>query len=67
MNTYRIGFNENNTMYEVHAEGCNHSNKKHISLTHMAYLGESGAWVAQTFERENEGCLTKISPCAKKI
>jgi len=63
----QVAFNENTTMYEVHAKGCKHlSGKKYMVYSHV-YLGGDAQWVAKNFEENNDGCLTKISPCAKKV
>lgn len=66
MNTYLVARNEKTTLYEVHAQGCKHLIAAHLDQHHMAYIGRDGAWVKQTFEAQNEGCLAKLGPCAKK-
>jgi len=66
MKTFVIAFNENNTLYEIHAQGCKHLMVKKLHVTSLAYVGGDSAWVKKDFEYRNEGCLAKIGPCAKK-
>lgn len=66
MATFTIARNEKTTLYEVHAKGC-----KHIAMSwHLDPMTDkeaaTGAEAAATYESENEGCLTKLGPCAKK-
>jgi len=66
MNTYTVAFNGKTTMYEVHADGCKHLMARHLDVCSMGYIGPDGAWVKNAFEAQNEGCLAKLGPCAKK-
>ena len=68
MAEWSVAYNEWTTLYEVHKAGCKH-------LTHPKFgdgfcintwTGESAAQIAADFEAGNEGCITKLGPCAVK-
>lgn len=63
MQHYRIGYNSRTSLYEVHVEGCSHPTRS-LEYSYPAEA-ESGTAAAATFEARNEGCLTKLAPCAK--
>jgi hypothetical protein len=67
MQTYAITCNEQTTYYEVHAPGCAHLNRTDKYLFWTPTEAESAQAAAATFEERNEGCLTKIAPCAKRV
>jgi|688.fasta_scaffold2163414_2 hypothetical protein len=65
MTTYAIACNEQTTFYEVHKPGCAHLNRTDKYLYSTPAQAESAQAAAANFEAANEGCFTKISPCAK--
>lgn len=67
MNTYLVAFNEKTTWNEVHAQGCKHLMAAHLDTHPMAYMAPDGEWVRKTFEAQNEGCLKKGSPSARRL
>jgi hypothetical protein len=64
--TFEIARNTRTTLYEVHVSGCAHLISKNLERSGRTVTGSSGAEVAARFEANNEGCLTKLGPCAKE-
>lgn len=62
-----VARNERTSLYEVHAAGCAHlTMSKHLAHG-FTTEGGSATEVAAEFESQNDGCLTKVSPCAKAL
>jgi hypothetical protein len=62
---YGIAYNESTSLYEVHAAGCRHLSlnpRLEVTLTVTAVSGDAAA---KSFEGGNEGCITKLGPCAR--
>ena len=67
MRWWAIRFDEVSTFYEVHADGCRHLQRKrfHGSASSLAVLDSvTGSGAAARFEAENDGCVTRLAPCA---
>jgi hypothetical protein len=67
MNTYAIAPNDRTTLYEVHRPGCAHLNRTDKYPFFTMWAGGTAADAAANFETANEGCFTKIAPCAKAV
>jgi hypothetical protein len=67
MTYYAIAPNNSSTFYEVHRPGCAHLERTDKYPFSVLYQGGNAADAAATYEAQNEGCLTKIAPCAKAV
>ncbi len=65
MSKFDIARNESTSLYEVHAAGCRHTAMNPRLELLVTATGASGAAVAADFEAANEGCFTKLGPCAR--
>lgn len=64
MARFEIARNTRSTLYEVHAEGCQHLIASHLEKM-STVEAETGADAAAGFEARNDGVETKLGPCAK--
>lgn len=62
--SFQVAVNERTSFYEVHKSGCKHLISGHLEPL-FETTGESGEQVARDFESRNDGCLTKLAPCAR--
>jgi hypothetical protein len=61
---WTVARNDKTSFYEVHKAGCAHLNARHMEPSGQ-YAGQPGA-VADAFQAGNDGCLTRLGPCARK-
>lgn len=73
MAAFQVAFNNRTTLYEVHVAGCRHltmgvtGNPRTARFDYARPVeAESAKACAADFEAGNEGCLTKLGPCARK-
>jgi hypothetical protein len=68
MSTYTVGLAASAYgLYEIHKQGCRHLNMtKKYPYGFADIEGETATDAATRFETRNEGCFTKLAPCAKK-
>lgn len=67
MSRWVVRFDDVTTLYEVHAEGCRHLQRKRFngSASSLSVLDSvSGSVAAERFEAANDGCVTRLAPCA---
>jgi hypothetical protein len=62
---FDIAFNDSTTLYEVHAAGCRHTAMNPRLEVFLTVEAAAGITAADMFEAVNEGCLTKLGPCAR--
>jgi hypothetical protein len=65
MTKFDIARNDSTSLYEVHAAGCRHTAINPRLETVVTVEATSGLVAADMFEAVNEGCLTKLGPCAR--
>jgi hypothetical protein len=57
--------NDRTSYYEIHVSGCRHQIAAHME--HMVTkTAESAAALSSWFDAGNDGCLSKLGPCARK-
>ena len=64
MTNFTFARNAKTTLYEVHVTGCAHLISKHLEAC-FAREARSATEAAAEFESRNDGCYTKLGPCAK--
>lgn len=73
MAQFQVAYNNRTSYYEVHSAGCKHLAMGATGNPYTAKFdyvrppkeAESAKAFAAEFEAGNEGCLTKLGPCAK--
>ena len=66
MTTWIIALNGRNSYYEIHESGCHHLVSPHLDIM-VSREGDDPKAAAAEYEAQNEGCFTRLGPCAKKV